>query len=113
MPCESHVLPFVKQVRAEGDYAVARLDLADDGRRLFAETTVADMVIARDFMVERVVTCAPSEPLNAALAKMNQHGVHELPIVAEEAPRRVLAMLSRNSLGSAYQKRLASLRQRA
>lgn len=84
-----------------------------DVRRLFAETSVADMIIARDFMVERVVTCTPSEPLNAALAKMNQHGVHELPIVAEEAPRRVLAMLSRNSLGSAYQKRLASLRQRA
>ena len=36
-PCESHVLAFVQQMRAERHDAIARLEFADDRRRVVAE----------------------------------------------------------------------------
>ena len=84
-----------------------------DVRRIFQETTVADLVIVRDFMVDDVVTTSPSEDLNEALFKLNENGLHEIPVVADEDPRQVVAMLTRNNLGAAYHKRLHALKQSA
>jgi len=81
-----------------------------DVRRLFQETEVADLVIVRDFMVERVVHTTPHEDLNTAHQKMNENGLHEIPVVAPDDPRRVLAMLTRQQLGAAYQERVLKLR---
>ncbi|MFT5289064.1 MAG: CIC family chloride channel protein [Planctomycetota bacterium] len=81
-----------------------------DMRRLFQETGVADLVIVRDFMVDNVVTIRPEESLNDALRILNEHGLHELPIVSSEDERHVLGMLSRNRLGAAYHRRLHTLK---
>ncbi len=81
-----------------------------DVRRIFQETTVADLVIVRDFMVEEVVTTSPSEDLNAALFKLNEYGLHEIPVVADDNASEVVAMLTRNNLGAAYHKRLHALK---
>jgi len=83
-----------------------------DVRRIFRASEVADMVIVRDFMIERerVVTTTPAEDLNTTLHKLNEHGLHEIPVVDPADPRRVLAMLTRHQLGAAYQRRLAELR---
>ncbi|MEX1024454.1 MAG: chloride channel protein [Planctomycetota bacterium] len=81
-----------------------------DVRRMFQETAIADLVIVRDFMVENVVTTRPDATLSEALEALNEHGLHELPVVAIDDPRRVLAMLTRNNLGAAYHRRLHALR---
>jgi len=81
-----------------------------DIRRIFQETAVADLVIVRDFMVDRVVTVTPGDDLNNALAILNEHGLHEIPVVDATDPRRVIAMLTRNNLGAAYHKKLRELR---
>ena len=71
---------------------------------------VADVVIVKDFMVENVVTATPDSSLNDALQALNEHGLHELPIVSSDDPRQVIAMLTRNNLGAAYHRRLHSLK---
>ena len=81
-----------------------------DVRRIFQQMEVADLVIVRDFMVEGVVTTKPQDTLNEAVQKLNEHGLHEIPIVDAEDPTRVLAMLSRNRLGAAYHRRLHTLK---
>jgi len=67
-------------------------------------------VIVRDFMVDNVVTTRPDENLNEALLSLNEYGLHEIPVVDAEDPRKVVAMLTRNNLGAAYHKRLDALR---
>jgi CIC family chloride channel protein len=81
-----------------------------DIRRIFHATEVADLVIVRDFMVENVITTRPDATLSEALRELTEHGLHELPVVATDDPRRVLAMLTRNNLGAAYHRRMHALR---
>lgn len=81
-----------------------------DVRRIFQESEVADLVIVRDFMVDTVVTVTPQDSLNDALQTLNEYGLHEVPVVDTEDPRRVVAMLTRNNLGAAYHRRLHALK---
>ena len=84
-----------------------------DVRRIFQETAIADLVIVRDFMVENVVTIRPQDDLSSALSKLNEYGLHEIPVVDDRDPRKVIAMLTRNNLGAAYHKRLHELKKTA
>jgi CIC family chloride channel protein len=84
-----------------------------DVRRIFQQMEVADVVIVRDFMVESVVTARPNDSLNDALQRLNEYGLHEIPVVDAEDPRHVVAMLTRNILGAAYHKRLHALKRAA
>jgi CIC family chloride channel protein len=84
-----------------------------DVRRIFQQMEVADVVIVRDFMVESVVTTTPGESLNEVLHKLNEHGLHEIPVVDEQDPARVLAMLTRHVVGAAYHRRLELLKRPA
>lgn len=81
-----------------------------DVRRIFRASEVANMVIVRDFMVEKVITIGPDEDLNVTLRRMNEHGLHEIPVVDPAEPRRVLAMLTRQHVSATYQRRLVELR---
>ncbi len=58
-----------------------------------------------------MVLTHPGEDLNMALQRLNEYGLHEIPVVDSEEPSRVLAMLTRNNLGAAYSKRFQELRQ--
>lgn len=81
-----------------------------DVRRIFQEMEVADVVIVRDFMIDQVVTTTPEESLSEAVQKLNEHGLHEIPVVDSQDPTRVVAMLTRNNMGAAYHKKLQALR---
>ncbi|MBI1382477.1 MAG: CBS domain-containing protein [Planctomycetaceae bacterium] len=83
-----------------------------DVRRIFLETDVHDIVIVRDFMVDRVATVTPNDSLDSALRTLNELSVHEVPVVDTKEPRKVLAMLTRNQVGAAYHQRLREHRQR-
>lgn len=83
-----------------------------DVRRIFLETDVHDIVIVRDFMVDRVATVNPNDSLDSALRTLNELSVHEVPVVDTKEPRKVLAMLTRNQVGAAYHQRLREHRQR-
>jgi len=94
----------------DGDERMTGIFSLSDVRRIFQATEVADLVLVRDFMVEEVVTTTPEDTLSEALSKLNEHGLHELPVVDATDPRRVLAMLTRNLLGSAYNDKLKAIR---
>lgn len=93
----------------DGEGRLVGIFSLSDVRRIFQEMAVADLVIVRDFMVEAVVTVTPEDDLNGALQKLNEHGLHEIPVVDSGDPRRVLAMLTRHNLGAAYNRRLQAL----
>lgn len=94
----------------EGDRLVGIFSLSDV-RRIFLETDVHQIVLVRDFMVEKPVTVTPADSLNAALRKMNELSVHALPVVEREGSLRVIGMITRNGLGATYHSRLRALRQ--
>ena len=94
----------------DGEERLVGIFSLSDVRRIFQETSVADLVIVRDFMVDDVVTTRPADDLNSALFKLNEFGLHEIPVVDNDDPTRIVAMLTRNSLGAAYHKRLHALK---
>ncbi len=83
-----------------------------DVRRIFMETDVHDIVIVRDFMIDRVTTVTPDDALDAVLRALNELNVHEVPVVDRDAPRKVIAMVSRNQIGAAYHQKLREHRAR-
>lgn len=95
----------------DGEDRLVGIFSLSDVRRIFLTTGVEDLVIVRDFMVDRVATVCPEDSLDAALRKLNELAIHEIPVVDAPEGRHVVAMLSRNNIGAAYHKRLAELRQ--
>lgn len=81
-----------------------------DLRRIYLAHEVSDMVIAGDFMREQVATVTPSDSLHDVQRLFTRRAVSALPVVADENPRRVLALLRRNEVGRAYTERLRELK---
>lgn len=81
-----------------------------DVRRIFRESEVESLVIVRDFMVDKVITTKPQTSIGATLARMNEHGLHEIPVVDAEDPRLVLGMMTRQRINATYQERVRELR---
>jgi len=94
----------------DGDDRLVGIFSLSDVRRIFQQMEVADLVIVRDFMVDRIVTTTPDEDLNVALQKLNERGLHEIPVVDPTDPGKVLAMLTRNNLGAAYHRKLQAFK---
>ncbi len=81
-----------------------------DVRRIFRMNIVEDLVIVRDFMVDKVATVLPSDNLNEAMTKLNQYHIHAIPVVDPDDPRELVGMLNRHELGRAYDRRIKALR---
>jgi CIC family chloride channel protein len=94
----------------DGDDGLVGIFSLSDVRRIFLASGVEDLVIVRDFMVDRVETVRAADSLDRALRKLNELAIHEIPVVEGPDGRHVVAMLSRNNIGAAYHKRLAELR---
>ncbi|MCH2105072.1 MAG: chloride channel protein [Planctomycetes bacterium] len=81
-----------------------------DLRRIYLEDEAQDVVIARDFMVDSVVSATMEEDLHTVLTRMTTHHINALPVVDSEGEGRVLCILDRNELGRAYDRRLGEMR---
>jgi CIC family chloride channel protein len=77
-----------------------------DLRRIYLEGEVEDVVITRDFMIEAVITAESSENLDEVLRRMTTRNINAIPIMDPEKEGEVLAVLERNEIGRAYDKRL-------
>jgi chloride channel protein, CIC family len=77
-----------------------------DLRRIYLEDVVEDMVIARDFMIDTVTTAETSENLDEVLRRLTMKNINAIPIMDPENEGQVLAILERNEIGRAYDKRL-------
>jgi len=77
-----------------------------DLRRIYLEDVVEDVVIARDFMIDPVITAEVSENLDEVLRRLTHNNINAIPIMNPENEGEVLAVLERNEIGRAYDKRL-------
>ncbi len=94
----------------DDDHLVGIFSLTDL-RRIYRENVVEDMVIVRDFMIEGVITATMDDDLHVVLRRLTKHSINTIPIVeGEGGERRVIALLERNEIGRAYDRRLAELR---
>jgi len=81
-----------------------------DLRRIFLEEEVGDFVIVRDFMNDQVATVTLEDSLHDVQRLMTRRSVSAIPVVDVEKGRRVLALLERNAIGSAYAEELKRLK---
>jgi CIC family chloride channel protein len=80
---------------------------ADDLRIFLTEHAVApDLLVAYDLRAAEFRTADPDEDLAAALRKLYATGLDELPVLDEDDPRRVRAMLTRRAIMTAYHGRM-------
>lgn len=94
----------------DGNSELVGIFSLSDLRRIYLEHEIEDVVIAGDFMREQVATVTPSDSLHDVQKLFTRRAVSALPVVDEENPRRVLALLRRNEIGRAYTQRLQELK---
>ncbi len=85
--------------------------LSNEDLRVLDRRTAEDLgplTIAADMCERDVVSVLPGESLAEALARMDQHGFRQLPVVSPEDRRRVLGILERRHVIAAYQRALST-----
>jgi CIC family chloride channel protein len=73
-----------------------------DVRLVVTEERVRDVVRAKEIATEDVLVVFPDENLNAAVEKFARKEIDELPVVKRDDPRKVIGMVSRKDVFSAY-----------
>jgi CIC family chloride channel protein len=81
-----------------------------DIRRIYLEDVAMDFIIARDFMIDSVITAHVTESLDAVLRRLTVNNINAIPVMDPKNEGHVLAILERNSIGRAYDKRLHALK---
>ncbi len=77
-----------------------------DIREVMFEEGLKDLVVAKDFAATEVISLSPKDNLNEALEKFAAIDVAQLPVVDSKNQDRVIGMLSRGDLISAYNKKV-------
>lgn len=86
------------------------MDLADSLVGMVTETDLEDAIVmgsnegeqVRDIMTASLITCSPGEPLRTAFRRFSERAVHQIPVVEDDDPQRVVGVLRRNELLWAY-----------
>jgi CIC family chloride channel protein len=77
-----------------------------DIREVMFEEGLKDLVVAKDLAATDVISLSPKDNLNKALEKFVAIDVAQLPVVDSKNQDRVIGMLSRGDLISAYNKKV-------
>jgi len=79
----------------------------DDLRIFLTERSLPpELLVAYDLRAAEFRTADPDEDLASALRKLYATALDELPVLADEDPRRVRAMLTRRDIMAAYHRRI-------
>jgi CIC family chloride channel protein len=73
-----------------------------DLRRVMLEKEIHQFLVAKDLATLDVLTVTPEDNLDAALKKMTQAEIRELPVVSKEDSRKVISMVSRKDIIRTY-----------
>jgi CIC family chloride channel protein len=82
-----------------------------DLRAVLTGNGSGDLIVAADIATQPVLIVTPEDDLHSALRRFTQKNIDYLPIVAEDDKGRVLGMLNRRDVISAYHDRLTKIRQ--
>jgi CIC family chloride channel protein len=77
-----------------------------DIRPLLLEEGLMHLVIARDIMRENVITLSSDQNLYDAMARFGNRDIDQVPVVDKSNPRRIIGMLRKTDVVSAYQNAL-------
>ncbi len=73
-----------------------------DVRPVLLEEEVKGIVRARQIATEEVIVLYPDQDLNAAVERFTLKDIDEIPVVAGDNPKKVIGMVSRKAVISAY-----------
>ena len=90
----------------DDDGLLAGIVTFQDFKEVFLEEGLGDLVVAKELSPPTVITITPSEDLDSALRKIGLKNIEQLPVVDEADPRRIVGILSRRDIFSAYNKAL-------
>ncbi len=76
------------------------------------EEELQDLVVVKELAEKNVITVTPDENLDDALKKIGNRNIEQLPVVSKENPRKIVGILSRRDVISAYNKKLLEHRLR-
>ena len=75
-----------------------------DIRQHIFEAELENLVVAKDIATTRVTTVTPSDNLKDALSKLAYRSVEQLPVVDARDPRKLVGILTRRDIITAYNK---------
>ena len=73
-----------------------------DLRELVYEQGLEELIVAKELAVSRVITVTADDNLDDALKKIGYRNIDDLPVVDKDNPRRIVGMISRRDIISAY-----------
>ncbi|MDO9514967.1 MAG: chloride channel protein [Syntrophales bacterium] len=77
-----------------------------DFKEVVFEEGLGDLVVVKDIVIPDVITITRDESLDEALKKIGLKNIEQLPVVDENNPRKIVGILSRRDIFSAYNKAL-------
>ena len=77
-----------------------------DFKEVVFEEDLGDLVVAKDIAIPNVITITRNESLDEALKKIGLKNIEQLPVVDENNPQKIVGILSRRDIFSAYNKAL-------
>ena len=77
-----------------------------DFKEVVFEEGLGDLVVVKDISIPNVITITGNESLDEALKKIGLKNIEQLPVVDENNPRKIVGILSRRDIFSAYNKAL-------
>jgi CIC family chloride channel protein len=98
-------------VRGTGDRITGILSV-QDLRRVLYEETLCELLVAGD-VARKAVLLKPDEDLYTALLKFVESDLAQLPVVDSEDPTRVLGMLAREDVFTAYATTLKTMKEQS
>ncbi|MBA7565428.1 Voltage-gated ClC-type chloride channel ClcB [subsurface metagenome] len=77
-----------------------------DFKEVVFEEGLGDLVVVKDIAIPNVITITRNESLDEALKKIGLKNIEQLPVVDENNPQKIVGILSRRDIFSAYNKAL-------
>lgn len=72
-----------------------------------------DLADAADIMTTEIVSVTPADDLNAAIRRLSQLGVDELPVVDENDGSQLVGVIRRETVIRAYYRKLTAYQEEA
>ncbi len=103
---EQHYFPVVdKEGNLCGIFSI------NDVRPFLFNEDLRKLLVIKDFARKDIITTTPSEDINTVLRKFTIRNIDQLPVVADEDPKRFLGMLSRREVIDFYNRRLREFKE--
>lgn len=114
--------PFADVVRRVADSSETLFPVVDADGKLTGVFTLRDvrlalrgsdwgpLVVADDLATRPVLTVSPRDDLHTAIRRLTEWNVDEIPVVAPDDPTRLIGLLDRREVVSAYSARIEALR---